>query len=426
MGLSGGRDSVVLLHICKTLLPGRLAALHVHHGLSPNADAWADFCVTLCRDWQIPLTITRVTVARKSREGMEAAARAARHAAFHASGARYLALAHHRHDQAETLLFNLCRGAGIKGAAAMTAQREMAGVTLLRPLLTVSAAAIALYAETEKLVWVEDESNADEDFRRNFLRHRILPELARHFPAVETTLARAAGHFAEADALLAEYAAEDDRRVQDCLAPFLALSPSRQANWLRYRLVRQRWRMPETAALAEALRQLAATRNLAGTRFELRLPEGSVRVWQGRFHFVPHLAETPQARDWDGATPCAWAGGCLRLQPAFGKGLSAARLAGKRLEIRLRQGGEHLALTPRRPRRPLKKLLQETGIPPWQRARQPLLYCENELIACPGIGVAATWQCPPDAPGWWPVWEQELPLNRFLDSWFLSGASVCV
>ncbi|GHU11598.1 hypothetical protein FACS1894185_5110 [Betaproteobacteria bacterium] len=197
VGLSGGRDSVVLLHLCqKALPPGRVRALHVHHGLSPHADAWAAFCEQLCRDWGIPYTLKKVEVPRHDGQGVEAAARHARYLAFQESDAEYLALAHHRRDQAETLLFNLCRGAGVIGAAAMPHSRQIGNLTLLRPLLDLNANVIAAYAAAEQLRWVEDESNADIGYSRNFLRHQILPELTTRFPAAESALARAARHFA--------------------------------------------------------------------------------------------------------------------------------------------------------------------------------------------------------------------------------------
>ena len=410
VGVSGGRDSVVLLHLCKTLRPERLHAIHVHHGLSPHADEWADFCATLCREWQIPLTITRVTVPRAAKEGLEAAARSARYEAFRASGLSWLLLAHHRRDQAETLLFNLCRGAGVRGAAAMPTQCDRNGMTLLRPLLAASAEEIADYARAMELDWKEDESNADEGFSRNFLRHQILPKLAGRFPGVETAFSRAAGHFAEAEGLLAERAAEDDLLIRDRLSLLLTLSPARQANWLRHRLIRQQWHVPESAALTEALRQLTAQSGVRETHFELRLPEGALRLWRGRLHFVPHSVKTQEMKSprvWDGATPCPWAGGRLRFLAVTGEGISASRLQGKTLELRLRQGGERITPAVNRPQRPLKKLLQEARIPPWQRERLPLVFCEQEFIACPGVAVAAEWQCPERMPGWLPVWEDD-------------------
>ncbi|MDR3351605.1 MAG: tRNA lysidine(34) synthetase TilS [Zoogloeaceae bacterium] len=475
VGFSGGRDSATLLHLCQQHLPpGRLKALHVHHGLSEHADAWAAFCAEFCAERGIPLITERVEVDTHSGLGLEAAARAARYRAFHlaarAHGLRYLALAHHQRDQAETLLLNLCRGAGVAGAAAMPAVRDMGCFTLLRPLLACAAREVEACARNAALTWVEDESNQDEYRARNFLRHRILPQLAEHFPAIETTLARAAGHFHEAQTLLAERAHADDlflrgihdtahaagnlhetqmpprecARVGDghlygtehpatghlpetqahfperasgetlrphnagCVAPrlaaLMALSPARQANWLRNWLMRKGWHVPSEARLAEALRQLAGlARRKESGNFALSLPEGSLHLWRGGLYCVPRVA--PEApRFWDGQTPCPWAGGTLTLEERKGEGIDPARLAGQHLELRPRQGGERLRLSPLRPERPLKDLLRESALPPWTRTRLPLLYLENTFIACPNIGIAANWQCHPEAIGRLPIW----------------------
>ncbi|WP_303786612.1 tRNA lysidine(34) synthetase TilS [Azovibrio restrictus] len=399
VGLSGGRDSVVLLHLCQRLWP-RVRAIHVHHGLSPHADAWVDFCQALCRERQIPLSVVRVQVEDRAGRGLEAAAREARYRAYRESGAGYLALGHHRQDQVETLLFNLCRGTGVAGAAAMPACRRRDDLVLLRPLLAWAPADLDHYARARGLAWVEDESNRDVRYSRNYLRREILPRLAQHFPGVEASLARAAGHFAEAQELLDELARQDDVRIGARRELLLQLSPARQANWLRWWLRQAGWQVPDAAAATEWLRQLAE----AGTeaRVELPLPQGWVRLWQGGLYRVPRQ-EPPRSCVWDGRGVLDWGGAQLRLLPALGEGLSQARLAGRMLEVRLRQGGESLCPGPGRPRRPLKKLLQESGIPPWERQTLPLLYVEGELVACVGVALAAGWQCGVGEPGWLPT-----------------------
>src|SRR5512146_3262 len=212
IGLSGGMDSVVLLHLLHSLAPRfdwRLSALHVHHGISPNAGDWADFCAGLCAQYDIPLQIEHVDIAPlRNEHGIEAAARKLRHAAFARHSCDFVALAHHADDQAETLLLQLLRGAGLRGVAAMPVLSKVEGPVLkpsaahghavLRPLLDVPRGRLLEYARLHALQWVEDESNADDRYPRNFLRHRLLPLLEQSFPAYRDTLTRSAMHFAEA------------------------------------------------------------------------------------------------------------------------------------------------------------------------------------------------------------------------------------
>lgn len=290
VGLSGGRDSVVLLHLLADLgLAGRLSAMHVHHGLSPRADLWADFCRDFCAKLGVPLQVEHVAVPRDSGLGLEAAARNARYAAFATCGAECLLLAHHQGDQAETLLFNLLRGAGVAGAAGMPAERRQGGLRLLRPLLAAPRRQIEAYATAAGLAWVEDESNADVGFSRNFLRHDVLPVLEKRFPATVERLAAAAENFAEADQLLAELAAQDwaATAVADAL-PLQALrrlSHPRLKNLLRYRLRGLGWSLPVASRLDEFARQLLEAG--PGRRPQLHLPEGDMAVRRGRLCWLP-------------------------------------------------------------------------------------------------------------------------------------------
>lgn len=254
VGLSGGIDSVVLLYALRGL-DHPLSALHVHHGLSQNADRWESFCRDLCRDWDIPFAVERVEVERCSPEGLEAAARRVRHAAFERTPGDWILLAHHRGDQAETLLFNLLRGAGVRGASAMAERNGR----LLRPFLSIGRAEILAHAEAHGLPWIEDESNDDVKYSRNWLRHRILPELARRFPGTEAGLAGAARRFAEARALLDDLAEMDlgdaPRDFPLALDRLKALSEPRARNLLRYLLAHSGIGVPSEERLAEALRQ---------------------------------------------------------------------------------------------------------------------------------------------------------------------------
>jgi len=289
VGLSGGCDSVVLLHILSRLgYAERLTAIHVHHGLSPNADAWAEFCIGYCRDLAVPLTVRRVAVDRRTGQGLEAAARQARYAAFAECPADCLLLAQHRGDQAETILFNLLRGAGVTGAAAMPVVRQLAGQRLLRPLLDISRMEIESYAQANDLAWVNDESNADIALTRNYIRHEVLAALSRRFPAAEAALAQAAANFSEASGLLDELAEIDWQVAADGEAARLSvlrtLSPARLKNVLRYRLRQLGWRVPVATRLDEFAHQV---RTAAPDRHpELLLPEGSMRCGRGHLQWL--------------------------------------------------------------------------------------------------------------------------------------------
>ena len=288
VGLSGGCDSVVLLHaLVAAGWRARLSALHVHHGLSANADAWAAFCADYCAGLGVPLTVVHVTVDTASRSGLEAAARDARYAAFAAHGVTNLALAQHRGDQAETVLLNLLRGAGLIGAAAMPPAARRGGLRLLRPLLGSGRAELESYARAHGLAWIDDESNADTRLTRNFLRHEVLTAIEARLPGSEAALARAAGHFAEALGLLDELAEQDWQQVRRGDAAQLSglreLSPARLKNLLRWRLRQLGWQVPVTTRLDEFARQLLA----AGPdrHPELRLPGGRLRAGRGLLHW---------------------------------------------------------------------------------------------------------------------------------------------
>lgn len=262
VGLSGGVDSVVLLHALAAMRaasPGvfALSALHVHHGISPNAGHWEAFCRDLCARLDISLACARIAVERASADGLEAAARRARHQAYRvaAADADWIVLAQHRDDQAETLLFNLLRGTGLAGAAAMRARNGR----LLRPLLSVGRADIEACAREHALDWIEDESNADIRHTRNFLRHRILPELHGRFPAAGKSLAAAAARFGEALELLDALARVDLAGAEDFPFDIVCidrLDEARARNVLRYLLARRQVMIPSEARLTEAVRQM--------------------------------------------------------------------------------------------------------------------------------------------------------------------------
>ncbi len=261
VALSGGIDSVSLLHALVKWEGGgahgcQFSAFHVHHGISSNADLWDDFCRHYSAGLNTSFKSVRVTVERATKDGLEAAARRARHAVFAAIDADWIMLAHQRDDQAETLLFNLLRGTGLAGAAAMCERNGR----LLRPLLSISRDEIECYAHQHCLEWIEDESNANIKFSRNFLRQQVFTELRQRFPAATKNLSKAAGRFAEACDLLDDLARLDlGADVADfplSVMELTALSEIRARNVLRYLLAKRKVRIPSDARLRETLRQM--------------------------------------------------------------------------------------------------------------------------------------------------------------------------
>lgn len=413
VALSGGLDSVTLLCILNRLRaehPFDLGALHVNHGLSPNAGSWQAFCEKLCAAWSIPFESRLVRVERNSHDGIEAAARRARYHAFGRCRADWLALAHHRDDQAETLLLNLLRGAGMAGAAAMPVVRPLSdpgGPTLLRPLLDAARADLVAYAQNERLAWIEDESNQDLHHARNFLRHGVLPLLRQRFPGCDAALARAGTTFAECNSLLTALAhidaASSVRDGRLIAAKLAKLDDARACNLLRHVLHEEGIAMPDRARLCEILRQIRTAAPSRTLRFDLGAR--ILRRYRGEV-WLSAPDDIPQERIWHGEEILAWGGGAMRFAQCTGAGIARDRLVGGAVRIAPRSGGERIRPDARRPRRGLRKLFQEQAVPPWQRDVLPLLWCGDELVWVAGIGVDAAWQCAPDEPGLVPTWRR--------------------
>ncbi len=398
LAFSGGLDSCVLLYAllaAKKTLNFELNAMHVHHGLSTNADAWADFCVESCKMLKVPLQVVHVKVDKKAGLGIEAAARQARYQALLDSEADFIVLAHHQDDQAETFLLQLLRGAGVKGLSAMAAFD--AKRRLLRPLLDVSRAEIEAYASDAKLKWVEDESNQDIHYDRNFIRHDLTPVLRQRFPSFQTALARSASHMAEASGLLDDLAILDAAtRIQDSrlnLLELAKLSDARVKNLMRWWLAGLGFSLPSKERLDEILQQLLHAKADATIKLLIDGQNASLRRYQG-FAFVEVVAEVaPIAMIWQGESELFLPDGSkLLFERKLGEGLALDRLGGHKLRIAHRKGGERFKPDLHRPTRTLKHLLQEANMPPWLRDRLPLIYFDDVLAVVPNIGVSCLMQ----------------------------------
>jgi tRNA(Ile)-lysidine synthase len=409
VALSGGMDSMVLLDaLASRGAPHclHLSAIHVHHGISANADAWSSFCAEQCASRNVAFTLHRLALERRSGQSLEAVARRARYRALTAADVDIVALAHHAEDQAETLLLQLLRGSGPRGISAMPAYRA-GRPALLRPFLALPRRLLADYARARGVAWVEDESNADPRHKRNALRNEIAPRLAEHFPGYPTTLARAAARQSEASALLDELASsdaapglDDDGLERALLA---RLSPARAGNVLRWFLRREGLRAPSEARLAEMLRQLG------GDGARTRIAHDGAEIGCHRGRVVVHLPETDAfLRRWQGETEVALPGGVLAFEYGEGSGIAAAKFDGAVVTLRSRIGGERIRLASNRPRRSVKKLLQDAKLSQWQRLALPLIWCGDRLAAIPGIGIDLAFQAADGEPSWRVFWQDSL------------------
>ncbi|HZW23241.1 tRNA lysidine(34) synthetase TilS [Noviherbaspirillum sp.] len=405
---SGGLDSAVLLHLAQrytAALGLELFAFHVHHGLSPNADSWLAHCEAQCAATGIRFDAQRVVLQAAQRDGIEQAARAGRYAALGELCRRYdaalLLTAHHQDDQAETVLLQLLRGAGLPGLSGMAVVGEAHALlgaplpVLARPLLEVWRAELEVFASRHGIRYVEDESNDDVRYARNALRHKVMPVLEAGFPGYQERVARTARHAQSAQQLLDEIAALDwqtcgtDDRID--MRRFQTLSEARQDNLLRHWFTLHRMRMPSTAWLAEMRAQLLNAREDA--QVCVIHPDCEVHRHRGQAFLVPRMPATDshdagQSFRWQGEPHIAFAelGGTLHFDPAQ-EGIAAAWLVQQRLEIRRRQGGEKLKLAPGRPTRSLKQHYQSLDIPAWERPHLPVVFAGGRLIYAAGIGI---------------------------------------
>jgi tRNA(Ile)-lysidine synthase len=409
---SGGVDSHVLLHALAAVrarLPAALGAVHVNHGLHAAAADWGRHCDDVCRRLDVPLVELYADGRPDQGESPEAAARRARYTALRAwlTAGHGLLTAQHEDDQAETLLLQLLRGSGVRGLAAMPAVTPLGAGLLLRPLLEENRRTLLAYARANVLQWSEDPSNQDDRLDRNFLRHRILPELRRRWPALSDTVARSARHCAEAAVLLEQLASGDLRVCAGTRADTLvvtalrALSPGRQRNVLRHWLQARCGTPPSTAVLARIRHDMLASRADAGpcvrwSGFELR------RYREHLFLLPQRGARDPDRRlSWslEGALELPDGGGILRVKHTVGNGLRAAALGPNGVQVGYRQGGERCRPAGHGHHRRLKKLFQEAGVPPWERTHIPLIFVENQLAAVVGYWVCEPFSAAPGEPG---------------------------
>ncbi|MGP1718292.1 MAG: tRNA lysidine(34) synthetase TilS [Methylophilus sp.] len=438
LALSGGVDSIVLLHALSQLstrLPFKLSAMHIHHGLSPHADEWLSLCERVCEAQGIPFYSDKVHVNLRSGQGIEATAREARYQSLEQMrqqlGAQAIVTAHHIQDQSETLLLQLMRGAGVKGLSAMSewdAERS-----LYRPLLQVSKADILQQATDLQYQWVEDESNIDISYDRNFMRQTVMPVMRERYPQLDNALARSASHMAEAQSLLDSLASQD---VTACdvreewlgqsvdIQRLRALGDARAKNMLRYWFQQLDLRMPNTEQLQNYWQQLSTVK----PHRYLHLPlqgqavkrQAYLHHYQQRLYCVGKPAALPKTPlVWQGGKSQIWGDWQVQFKVSKGHGIALARLGvnpaaitlhkrygqavpltdGLELMLFARSGGESLQPDAKRPRRELKVIFQMLAIPPWQRAFYPLVNVVSSqpsptqtLVSLASLAIDAAWR----------------------------------
>jgi tRNA(Ile)-lysidine synthase len=418
---SGGVDSSVLLHAFsrarETKKHFTLSAIHIHHGLSVNADAWATHCKEVCAKSNIPLTIVRVRVEDRKRLGTEAAARAARYDALRAHASANLAtiaLAHHARDQAETVLLQLLRGAGPAGLAAMPEN----AAPFARPLLNVQKKAIAAYAESQTISHIVDESNDDHRYARNRLRNRVWPVLVENFESAEQTLSRAATWQQESDELATALAEIDLVTCTESHAliasRWRALSSARRRNALRHWLQQQKIALPSSERLLEWERQLLcenATQNLELTHASFA---GSIRRYRNRIQLVRpvhlDLEHAKPGLQWRGESEIRFGEHTVRFAETSLKDYPNTNLLrpiklGESWRLRTRREKDKIYLSPHKIGQSMKNLFQDFDVPPWLRSEWPILACNGVIAAVPGLAIAHEFRAKHDEQGYLLSWE---------------------
>ena len=399
IGYSGGVDSHVLLHLCAAIarIRDRITAVYVHHGLQAEAEFWARHCEKTAKNLGVGFIVLRINAVADQGESPEEAARNARYTALKSLiGINdALLVAQHRDDQLETVLLQLFRGSGLRGLSAMPDIMTFGSGVMLRPLLNVSKLAIDDYAQAHKLNWVDDPSNLSDDYDRNFLRNAVLPLLKQRWPACDKTVARSARHCADAQVVISALAEELFRQVFNAADKTLCISQLRSYEITQQQLVIREWfqalnlKMP-TQAFVERLQTEV-----------LSAKEGSDPVLSGQGYCVRRYRDklyclkqvSPEiVRD------SIWSAGQASIRVSDHQilssvpssiGIDREQWQNAAITIRARRGGEKIRLPGRKGHHALKKLFQETGIPPWERETIPLVYLNDKLAAVGDLWVSA-------------------------------------
>jgi len=412
VAFSGGIDSHVLLHAIKqlsTTFPEcDFRAIHINHGLSPSSSAWEAHCIEICQELAISLTVQHANINRKGGESLEALARTTRYAllADVLIPSEYLLTAHTADDQAETFLLQALRGAGPKGLSAMPLVKSFSDGYLLRPLLAVSREEIECYASFYKLLWVEDESNLETHFDRNFLRHNVIPSLKKRWPHLLKTLPRAAEHCANSSFLTDEIAASDMSNLSDernntlLINGLIDLSTKRQSNVIRYWLHQNGCSLPSTQQLQQINRDILQARPDAMPTFQWG--NHLLRRYQNALYITPLLVDFPTQQFsaiWNLEKPLQLPDNSRLLAiKCQGKGINLG--VSNCVQVNFRSGGEKLNLQEKSGSKTLKNLFQQWSIPPWKRSVIPLIWANEVLVSVVDYCIAHDYKASEGQEGW--------------------------
>ncbi len=418
VALSGGLDSVALLDLVSRLsvpLNLKVCAAHVNHNLNAKSASWVSFCSQLCAGYEIPLEIYDVNVSSNSSLGVEGEARQLRYQALFSHAASVLLLAHHQDDQIETFFLQALRGSGVDGLSGMSITREdsASGKTIFRPFLNFDQKTVREYVLSRNLTWIEDPSNRDSDYSRNFLRNELLPQITARFPGSKGSVVKVIENLRDVATLAQELASHDIDQLISKNGGFevrglIELSEVRAINIIREMCRRHGAVAPGRSWLIEVLRQCFFAKSIACVSVDTK--EMSVKRYRGHVYVLKKIVETEEGwcDSWFGKSTVSLPNnlGYLKFKESLGEGIPKKLIGPEGLKIALGAGSKRFSLGQNRPRRSLRKIWQANGVPPWERSRTPVVFFGNEALFAGNLGLSGCYFADENQPGITIEWHQ--------------------